>query len=188
MRTPLDRVNRRTLSLICTTKKRLPDKAKQPEAPNWPVAGCTLVLLFLIGFYTGHFSGASAVPMAATVVPLLFGLLTVVLLNDVTWNKIIAVFIFTAAFSQGHRIGQHVDEPHDVQLMLDIRNQRVSDDIYEQLTLLDLQLSHLKLDGTRHNAVLYGVGARIIEDAKLSEADKVAAIKSYRDDLQKIGR
>jgi hypothetical protein len=185
MRSPIDHSHRKILALFSRTKK--PPQAKTGKT-DWCIIVCTLLALALIGFYTGHFSGASAVPMAATVVPLLFGLLTVVLIHDVTWNKLIAVFIFTAAFSQGHKLGQHVDESHNVEQMLNHREQRVSNDVYEQLTLLDLQLSAQKLDGTRHNSILYGVGASIIENAALSESDKLAALKRYRSELNAIAK
>lgn len=148
----------------------------------------TVVALAFIGYYTGHFSGASQVPMAATVVPLLFGLLTAVLLHDVTPNKLVAVLVFVLAFSQGHRLGQWVDEPISAHEMLEAREQinTVANEVFDELLLLDVAMTQLDLDGRRHNAILYGVGARFVENPTLTDAERIEKLKAFRAQLEEM--
>jgi hypothetical protein len=189
MPTRNERFSRKQITILSRmTKKR--QGLSHEQSRNWWLTISGILALALIGWYTGHFSGASQVPMAATVVPLLFGLLTVVLLHNVTWEKLVAVLVFVVAFSQGHRTGQWVDEPFCAHEMLKARGHldTISNTVFDELILLDVQMRKLQLNGKRHNSILYGVGATIVENANLSESEKVAALKQYRAELHEIAK
>lgn len=195
MRKPNEQFSRKQVTTLSRLiKKRRSHEPASAEATkpkvNWWLIAAATIATALIGYYTGHFSGASQVPMAATVVPLLFGILTLVLLNNVTWEKLAASLVFVAAFSQGHRRGQWVDEPFSAHEVVEARGHlnTIPNSVFDEFILLDVQLRKLDLGGTRHNSILFGIGATTIENANLSEAEKISALKGYRLELQQIAK
>ncbi len=186
MRQHAEQWSRKAITFLThLTKKRLPADLQKP---TWAIAVCTLLLLGLIGFYTGLFTGASQVSTTATVVPLLFGLLTALMLNDVNWIKLAAMTVFLFTFAHGHKLGQHIDEPLSVRQMLQARGHldSISNPLYNELLLLDAQMRSLGLEGSRHNAILYGVGATLVEDATISDTEKLEVLKRYRAELHEM--
>ena len=111
----------------------------------------------LLGLFAGYQSGASLVPIAATVVPLLFGLLTVfAVANAKSWSVALLIVVFCLAFRQGFDIGEDVDPAFPWPKVAEkLGNPFLSDAEQTELHLLELKLRKNVVSGRVHNRSLH---------------------------------
>ena len=181
MRILTGRFHRKMIMALLTKERPL-----RPKKTDYWLGALTLLTVMAVGLYAGWFAGCSRTPMAATVVPLVLALITGLALKDPSFTKLLAIITLVASFVIGYDRGEEVDNPITVNQLLVERNISVSDAIFEELTLLDAQLLRMNLDSSRHNAVLYGVGARIVEDAGLGLDQQLTQLQHFRRQLREL--
>lgn len=185
MRTPTEHRYLKALTTLLMKRKPLPVGAEPKEAqPHtfWMLAAITGAVVF-VSWYTGWFAGCSKTPIAASIVPLLFGLLTAFLLTNLSWHRAIAAPLIVFAFMVGYDFGENVGNPMTVEDVLEIENIDVSDLVFDELTLLDATLFKAELSRNRHDSILLQIGGRIAKEEGVPIEVQAERIKRLRTEI-----
>ena len=91
------------------------------------LAALTVVTVAIVGLYAGWFAGCSRAPIAATVVPLVFALITAIALHEASYTKLAAIIVLVVCFNFGYDHGEDLDNPITVKQLLADRGTVVSE-------------------------------------------------------------
>lgn len=138
-----------------------------------------LVGLFSCGWVAGWFTGTSREPMSPTIVPLIFGLSSVLVVwrGVPAWFGCAATVVFCIAFIFGVDLGENIDQPVTVHELLRESKTTIDGPVFDALAEWMVVLCEKPLTNEQRTSIHYGTGLRIVRDAAMSDAEKVAALR-----------